>query len=119
MMARPEDALQTQVAAYLNVALPDDATWMHPANGGYRTKVEAAIFKRMGVKPGAADLIFCHQGRALAIELKIGKGVQSSAQAAWQDSWEAAGGKYAICRSLESVIDTLTEWGVPLKARAA
>ena len=70
MTKRAEDALQRDVARLLDYALPPDAVWFHAPNGGGRSKVEAAIFKGLGVKPGVPDLIILYRGRCLAIELK-------------------------------------------------
>lgn len=59
-------------------------------------------FKRMGVMPGVADyLAFLHGGRAVAIELKHGDGEQRADQKKFQIRWEARGGSYFLCRTLE------------------
>ena len=48
---RPEEALQRAVASYLDLALPHDAVWFHPPNGGARSKAEAGIFKARSQGP--------------------------------------------------------------------
>ena len=48
--ARPEEVLHRTVAAFLDVALPEGATWTTIEPGGYRTKAEAGIAKARGVK---------------------------------------------------------------------
>jgi hypothetical protein len=37
--------------------------YFHPANGGYRRPVEAAIMKALGVRAGVSDLIFLHRSQ--------------------------------------------------------
>ncbi len=44
--------------------------FLHPANGGFRTPAEAAIFRRLGVRPGASDLLLWHASKSFALELK-------------------------------------------------
>lgn len=77
---RPEQALQIATASYLDLALPEDAVWFHPPNGGARSKAEAGIFKAMGVKAGVPDIIIIWRGRVIAIELKAPNGRLSTAQ---------------------------------------
>ena len=61
----------------------------------------AMHFKRMGVLPGVADYLAFTVGRAVAIELKDDKGVQSASQMEFQKRWERAGNAYFIARTLE------------------
>jgi hypothetical protein len=42
----------------------------HPANGGYRKPIEAAILKGLGVTAGMPDVIAIHEGRCYAMEVK-------------------------------------------------
>jgi hypothetical protein len=118
-MRRPEQALQKQVARYLDFALPKTATWFHPANGGYRRKAEARIFKGLGVKAGVPDIVIIWEGRAYFIELKAGTNKLTEHQVNMMRSLTDAGAGWHCCTSLESVTETLDGWGIPLKARAA
>jgi len=118
-MKRPEQALHQQVSRYLDVALPKTATWFHPANGGYRRKVEAKILKSMGVKAGVPDLVIIWEGRAYFIELKAGTGKLTEHQVEMMRCLTGAGAGWRCCTSLDGVIETLEGWGIPLKARAA
>lgn len=86
--------------------------WFHVPNGGKRNGREAGRLKRMGVRPGVADLLFFWGRDKGAIELKAGKNKQTDTQEAFQAEWEALGGKYRVCRDFESVVATLCEWGV-------
>lgn len=110
-----EDGLHLQVVRFLNLALTDQTRWFHVPNG-IRTGIKQATrHKAFGMKAGVADLIFCHAGRYLEIELKMEGKYLRPAQKDWRDGIEQAGGKYATCRSLADVEEVLKEWGVPLK----
>ena len=112
-----EEALQRQVADYLDRHLPDGALWWHTPNGGHRNKAVAAKLKAQGVKRGVPDVIILWQGSALFIELKTPTGALSKEQREWRDSLGNEGFDWGLCRSLESVADFLALYGVPMKAR--
>lgn len=74
----PEEQLHRACVNYLRIAMPpppDGAVWWHtPNQRGTRAKYEAAILKALGVRAGIPDLLFLHQGRLLAVELKAPEG---------------------------------------------
>jgi hypothetical protein len=113
---RPEEALQRTVASYLDLALPRDAVWFHPPNGGARSKAEAGIFKAMGVKRGVPDLIIIYRGRVVAIELKAPGGTRSPAQKLMHAQLSAAGALVYTATSIEEVESFLRVAFIPLKA---
>lgn len=115
---RPEQALQRIVADYLDVALPHDAVWFHTPNGGYRSPVEGAIFKGLGVKPGVADITIFWQRRAYCIELKSDGGKLSDSQRAWHARLQTAGIPVETARTLKEVATRLYEFGIPLRSAA-
>lgn len=88
-------------AQWLQKTLPNLLA-IHVANerkGGFGTHMH---FKRLGVKAGVADwLVFPRNGRKVAIELKDDEGEQGSDQEGFQAQWEATGGLYFLCRTLE------------------
>ena len=112
---RPEQALHRACAQYLDVALPGDACWFHPANGGARSPVEAAIFKGLGVKAGVPDLVIVYRGRFIAIELKSEGGRLTPAQKAMHERLRLAGAIVTTAKSLEEVEGFLGQL-VPLRA---
>lgn len=118
-MKRPEDALQRQLAAYLDLALPYDACWFAVPNGGARAKKEAAILAGLGVKAGAPDIVVFWSGRAFAIELKAPRGRVSEDQEAMHQALRRAGVAVTVARSLDEALRWLASWGVPLKGRIA
>lgn len=109
-MRRPEEALQRSVAAFLDVALPREAVWFHPPNGGARTKAEAGVFRATGVKPGVPDVVIIYRGRPLFIELKNParrghkNGGLSDAQVEMRERLTRAGAVYHVCYTLDEVI---------------
>jgi len=88
--------------------------WGMVANEG-RSAQEGAKFQRMGVRAGMPDIILWHKNLAGAIELKSETGKQSSYQRDFEIKFTALGGKYAICRSVQQVRDTLISWGLDCK----
>jgi len=112
-----EDDLQRDVVKFLRLALPDDATFYHPANGGLRSRKVAQRLSGMGVVPGVPDLAIVHRGRALFIELKSRRGVVSADQREMHRRLIYCGAAVCLCRSLGEVEAALLEACVPLKAR--
>src|SRR5262249_23601642 len=66
---RPEDAIQRSVFAHFAVRGTPGSFAFHPANGGWRSRVEAAILKGLGVRAGVPDVIAVKDGRTYALEL--------------------------------------------------
>jgi hypothetical protein len=102
-----EDELQCEVATLL-----DDITrlgglkcWFHIANERNCNIAQGVLLKRKGVKKGVPDncLIF-NDGSVMFIELKVGKGVQSQAQKAWEDALKQANIPIHVCYNLKEVI---------------
>ena len=112
-----EEALHRAVVRYLQWALPADATFYHPANGGLRSKVTAARMVALGVRAGIPDLAIVWKGRALFIELKAPRGQLSAHQKQMINKLIYCGAEVMCCRSVECVYGSLVELGVPLRAR--
>jgi len=73
----------------------------HVPNGGKRSKIEGARFKKMGVHKGVADLILLINATCILIELKEEKdGSQSPSQREWQSQVESQNFAYVVIRSL-------------------
>lgn len=56
---------------------------------------------------GVPDIIGCHKGRFIAIEVKAGKNAVSPAQKAFLEAITRAGGIGIVARSIDDVIDAL------------
>jgi hypothetical protein len=141
-MNRPEEALQIAAVAYLKSALPKPWFPVHVPNGGFRTKVEAGKFQKMGVLPGMPDLLVFGPERhhpqggclatptsIIAIEFKAppkrlkGGGLSkasprlSPAQRARQADLGACGVPYLVIDDIADMIQSLRALGVPLRGR--
>jgi hypothetical protein len=72
--ARPEQEIQKALFQHLAVRAASTVFAFHPANGGWRSRVEGAILKGMGVKAGVPDFIAIKGGQCYALELKAPDG---------------------------------------------
>ena len=114
-----EHRLQQAVSVYLTRALPPDTFWTSVDAGQGRMDPIAGCRRReRGIKAGVPDLLLCWRGRLHGIELKFGKGTLSDNQVAIANEILAAGGLWAMCRSVEEVEVVLRRWGLPLRATA-
>lgn len=110
-----ERQLQRQIRMYLRVR---GFRSVHVPNGSIlagdatKRKIQGAMLKRDGLMPGFPDLlVYGPEGRVGHIEVKLEGGAMQETQKdvrRWMDEW---GHKYAVCRSLEDVADTLKGWG--------
>lgn len=96
----------------------------HVPNGipmpGIPAPVKGRIWKAFeadGARRGAADLVVCHAGQVLFLELKSARGVLSEDQAAFRDACSAAGVRWAVARGLPQARQILTFFGA-LKERS-
>lgn len=93
---------------------PELALLYHPANGGKRSKREAAKLKRMGVKPGVPDLhlpIARGGFHGLYVEMKrLEGGRVSTEQKTWLAALHAAGHCVAVCEGHEQAIAVLRDY---------
>ena len=99
-MKHEEDRLQMQVADYLRLQYPR-VLWFHVPNGGNRNAREGARFKRMGVRPGVADIIIIHNGKTHFIELKIKPNKQAPSQKEFETNVKNQGLRYEICYTFD------------------
>jgi hypothetical protein len=111
---RPEDAIQRAVFQHLRARGAPGLFAFHPANGGYRKPVEAAILKSMGVVAGVPDVIAIHEGRVFGLELKAEGGRATPKQQEAIAAMEAAGVFTAIAEGLDRALACLEAWGLLL-----
>jgi hypothetical protein len=107
---RPEDAIQRAVFQHLRARAAPGVFAFHPANGGYRKPVEAAIMKGLGVVAGVPDAIVIHEGRCYALEIKAPGGRATPKQLAAVAAMEAAGVFTAIAEGLDRALAILEAW---------
>jgi hypothetical protein len=114
----PEQIIQRAVCEHLRQRGARGIVWWHTPNGGRRSRVEAAIFSGLGVRPGVSDIILLHSGQAYALELKSEQGRPTAAQMNFITEFRAAGGEGEIANGLDEALRTLETWGL-LCGRAA
>ena len=107
---RPEQLIQRALIEHLRLRSVPGLVYLHPANGGARSAVEGAIFKSLGVVPGAPDLLLWKDGKSFAIELKAEGGRTSDAQVEMLTRLKDAGVATAVCHGIDSAIATLEGW---------
>jgi hypothetical protein len=108
----PEQALQRAVLEHLAWRGAAGLFAFHCPNGGWRSGIEAKIFKSLGVVAGVPDVILIHGGRVFGLELKAEGGRLSPIQIATQARMRAAGAIVATAAGLDAALDQLTAWGL-------
>jgi hypothetical protein len=97
-MSSAEGSIQRAVFAHLRARGAPGVFAFHPANGGHRKSVEAAMLEGLGAVPGTPDAIALYDGCVFDLELKVeGTPRQREALAAM----EAAGVTVAIAEGLD------------------
>jgi hypothetical protein len=109
-LAREED-LHRAIVGMLVVEMRAGVIFMHPANGGYRSKAEAGRLKAMGVVAGAPDLLVIVDGRVHGLEIKTEKGRVSPAQKVMAERFAQAGAPFEVVRSVADARAVLRRWG--------
>jgi len=85
--------------------------FFHPANNP-RSARDGARLRRLGARAGAFDLIFLHQGKAYALEIKREHGRTTDAQDVFAAEFNAAGGYAFVGYGLERCLKILQSWGL-------
>jgi hypothetical protein len=106
-----ERELHSYVADLLRLTARRDVLWLHIPNESPRSPRYGAQLVRMGMLPGAADLIVVVRGTAHFLELKTAKGRLSPEQWAFREAAVAAGAVYEVARTPEQAKATLASWG--------
>jgi VRR-NUC domain-containing protein len=104
MTRRPEQQFQRSVIGQLQWRARYDAWWTHIPNGGWRSPVEAAIFRSLGVRAGVPDLLIVSAGRPLFLELKAPGRKLSPAQIECHAALERAGGIIATADNIDDAL---------------
>jgi hypothetical protein len=108
----PEVAIQRCVFQHLRARCAPGVFAFHPANGGYRTPIEAAMLKGMGVVAGVPDVIAIHQGRVYGLELKAQGSKATPKQIATLATMQGAGATTAIAEGLDAALRWLEAHGL-------
>ncbi len=120
-----ETPVHNDIGDYLRSVLPlvSARTLFHCPNGENRSDKTGALLKRMGVRRGVADWLFVHEGALYCIEVKVEadpvRGIERTYPRPEQKDFErdivAAGGFYAVCRSIADTRELLDHWGIPTR----
>ena len=110
--AQPEQQIQRAVFEHLAIRAASTVFAFHPANGGWRSRVEAAILKGMGVKAGVPDIVAVKNGHCYALELKAPDGRLTPAQCEVHAALVAAGATVAVAYGLDDALARLEAWGL-------
>jgi len=109
---QPEAAIQRAVFQHIAARGTPKLFAFAVPNGGYRRRIEAAVLKGMGLRPGVPDIIAIHEGRCFALELKAEGGRTTEMQQAAIASMEAAGVFCAVAEGLDRALTVLESWGL-------
>jgi hypothetical protein len=107
-----EQQIQRALFDHLRARAAADCFYFHPANGGYRKPIEAAIMKGLGVRAGVPDVIAIHKGRVFGLELKAEGGRATPKQLEAIAAMEAAGAYCCIAEGLDRALAVLEQWGL-------
>jgi hypothetical protein len=110
--ARPEAAIQRAVFQHLRARAAPGVFAFHPANGGFRKPIEAAIMKGLGVVAGVSDVFIVHNGRCFALELKAEGGRATDKQLECITALREAGAFTCIAEGLDRALAVLEAWGI-------
>lgn len=111
-VAGPEQQIQRAVVQHLKVRGVAGLVFIHVPNGGKRKPIEAAIFKGIGVRAGASDLLLWQGGKSFALELKAPGGRPTEAQLEFIADMQQAGAFTCICEGLDPALRVLESWGL-------
>ena len=108
---QPEAQLQRALVEHLRCSGRGDTWWTHIPNGGRRSPIEAAIFKSLGVRAGAPDLLVIHAGQPLFLELKAAGRKLSPVQIECHDALRRAGATVETAENIDAAIAFLNQIG--------
>jgi hypothetical protein len=117
-LTRTEQQIQRAVVQHIRARGVPGLFAFHVPNGGYRTRLEGAVLKGMGVVAGVPDLILLHAGRTFGLELKVDGNKPTPAQSDTMAKMEQAGATVAHAQGLDAALAQLEVWGL-LRGRAA
>lgn len=111
-----EGPIHKAILQLLDLSLPGDAIYHHSPNeldmAGAEAARQIAKARKLGTKPGWADIEIIWQGRAYFLEIKAEKGRQAEAQREMQEALIRAGACYEIARSVDDAMAALEKWGM-------
>ncbi len=96
-----ESKIQRGILDYLELfSRNNDLYFFRAGSGAMRT--EAGRYFKTG-RPGCPDIVCCHKGQFIGLEVKTEKGRQSQSQIKTEAQIKCSGGQYYIVRSIADV----------------
>ena len=89
----------------------------HYPAGGWRSPIEAAIFKSLGVVAGIPDILIVYRGHLYALELKTAHGRLTQTQIDTQARMRIAGVTVGTAVELDAALERLYQWGLLRSSR--
>jgi hypothetical protein len=108
----PEQAIQKAVFAHIDARGVPGLFAFHPANGGWRSPVEAAILTSLGVRPGIPDIVCIYQGKIWMLELKAPGSKLTAAQIDCARRLRRAGATVGTAAGLDEALAWLANHGL-------
>ena len=109
--AQPEAILQRSLIEHLRWGARGDTWWTHVPTGGWRSPIEAAIFKSLGVRAGSPDLLIIRAGQPLFLELKAPGRKLSPVQTDCHAALRRAGATVETADNIDTAIAFLNRIG--------
>jgi len=114
----PETELQRALVKHLEARAVPGLVWFHVPQGNKLggkisakgIAIQGAINKSLGVKRGVSDLVFLHDGKFYAVELKAEGRTPTEDQLKFIDDVNAAGGYACWCAGLDAALRVLEGW---------
>jgi hypothetical protein len=107
-----EFKVQCAVADHLSKRGASGAVWWHTPNGGERNRLDAALFKRQGVKAGIPDILVFYRSKLYALELKADSGVVSDNQKEMLSALAREGAETGVAYGLNEALAWLEQRGL-------
>jgi hypothetical protein len=112
MTRRPEQQMQKAVLGHLAWRAVPGVWWCHYPAGGWRSAIEAAILRGLGVVAGVPDILIVHCGQLYALELKAANGRLTDVQSDTHAAMKRAGAIVATAHGIDDALGQLTLWGL-------
>jgi hypothetical protein len=110
--AQPEAQLQRSLVEHLRWCTRADVWFCAIPNGGWRSAIEAAIMKALGVVAGAPDLLILRAGQPIFIELKAPGRKLSPAQVECHEALRRANATVETFDNIDAALAFLQRLGV-------
>ena len=107
---RPEQDIQRAVFEHIAIRGARECYAFHCPNGGWRSPIEAAIMRGLGVRAGIPDIIGIKAGHVFGLELKAPGGRLSPVQREVHAALCAAGATVAVATGLDAALAQLEAW---------